>query len=222
MNFNTSLTNKEQKLLQIIFRESTKSRKSPSFSKLAEEMDYKSKRSISILIDGLVEKNYLAKDKSGKYRIIKVIPSGNCLDTVEVKLVGSVPCGQPLFAEENIKAKIAISTSIATSGNDYFLLRAIGNSMNDAPLGKKSIDEGDLVLIKRQSSADNGDWVVALIDDKATIKEFRRNKKYISLVPRSNDESHNPIIVEDDTLIIQGVVKDVLKGVNDLISEFLD
>jgi repressor LexA len=84
--------------------------------------------------------------------------------------------------------------------NNYFLLRAKGNSMNEV-----GITDGDLVLVKQQPTADNGDFVVALIDDDATIKEFRKNNDAIVLKPRSTEQKHQPIILTRD-FIIQGIV----------------
>ena len=77
-------------------------------------------------------------------------------------------CGAPIFAEENIEAKIPVSVHIAQAPYKYFFLRAKGDSMN-----QKDIHDGDLILIREQHTANDNDIVVALIDDEATIKEFK-------------------------------------------------
>lgn len=120
--------------------------------------------------------------------------------TIEIPLVGSAPCGAPLLAEENIETTVQVSQRIARPGATYFLLRAIGTSMNNA-----GINDGDLVIVRQQPIAVDGDRVVALIDDEATIKEYRRHDDRVILSPRSNDAQHKPIILEGDFLI-QGVV----------------
>src|SRR5206468_2058202 len=102
--------------------------------------------------------------------------------TVDVPLVGSVACGTPLLAVENFEAHVAVSKSLARPGSKYFLLRAKGDSMDRA-----GIEDGDLVLVRQQSHAENGDGVVALIDDDATIKAFHREKGVVVLRPRSNN-----------------------------------
>jgi repressor LexA len=124
--------------------------------------------------------------------------------TVEIPLVGSVACGTPILADENIEAHIPVSTGLARPGNKYFLLRAAGDSMDDA-----GINDGDLVLVRQQASAQNGDKVVALIDDYATVKEFHREKGVVLLKPRSKSKRHKPIVLTG-SFLIQGVVTSVL------------
>jgi repressor LexA len=124
----------------------------------------------------------------------------NQAQTVEVPLVGNVACGVPLLAEQNIEALISVSRSLARPGSKYFLLRAVGDSMDAA-----GIDDGDIMLVKQQPVADNGQKVVALIDDAATVKEFHKDKDVILLKPRSRNKSHKPFVLSED-FQIQGVV----------------
>nr|WP_291869587.1 transcriptional repressor LexA [Maribacter sp.] len=126
-------------------------------------------------------------------------------DTVEIPLVGSVSCGLPIFAEENIEAQIPVSTKLIRKSNNYFLLRAFGDSMN-----KKGINGGDLLLIKQQQVAENKDLVLALVDDDATVKEFIDNGDTIVLKPHSTNPKHQPIILTND-FRIQGIVEKVIK-----------
>jgi repressor LexA len=122
------------------------------------------------------------------------------VQTVDVPLIGTVACGLPILAEQNIEAMYPVSTKLAPPSNKYFLLRAKGNSMD-----KKDIHDGDLVLVKQKSTAEDGDIIVALIDDSATIKEFRRRGGAVVLVPHSTEEKHKPMILTSDFLV-QGVV----------------
>lgn len=124
--------------------------------------------------------------------------------TVKVPLLGSVPCGTPIFAQENIEAYIPVSTQFIKPSNKYFILKASGDSMN-----KAGINDGDLVLIKQQQVAQNGDRIVALIDDEATIKEFHKKHNMIILKPKSNNLKHQPIILTEN-FRIQGVVETVI------------
>jgi len=125
-------------------------------------------------------------------------------DTVEIPLVGSVSCGLPIFAEENIEAQIPVSTKLIRKSANYFLLRAFGDSMN-----KKGINSGDLLLIKQQQVAESGDLVLALVDDDATVKEFIDNGNTIVLKPHSTNPKHQPIILTND-FRIQGVVENII------------
>ncbi|WP_368736173.1 transcriptional repressor LexA [Algibacter sp. L4_22] len=127
------------------------------------------------------------------------------MDTVEIPLIGSVSCGLPIYAEENIEAKISISKKLVKNVSDYFLLRASGDSMN-----QKGITSGDLLLIKQKQTASHGDLVVALIDEDATVKEFIHNGDTIVLKPHSTNPKHQPIILTTD-FRIQGIVEKVIK-----------
>ena len=120
--------------------------------------------------------------------------------TVNIPLLGTIACGSPILATENIEAEIPVSIDLIKGSSKYFLLRARGDSMNEV-----GINDGDLVLVKQQSTAENGDFVVALIDDEATIKEFHKNSDAILLKPRSTEQKHQPIILTRD-FRIQGIV----------------
>lgn len=93
---------------------------------------------------------------------------------------------------------------MAKKGSTYFLLRASGDSMDEA-----GINSGDLLLIRQQDSAENGDKVVALINDEATVKVFEKTRDAVILRPKSKNKNHKPIILTDNCMI-QGVVVAVL------------
>tara|TARA_R110002073_G_scaffold261538_1_gene424427 strand:+ start:2238 stop:2879 length:642 start_codon:yes stop_codon:yes gene_type:complete len=124
---------------------------------------------------------------------------------ISIPVLGNVACGHPLFAEENIETEISVSTNLIRTDKNYFILRASGDSMN-----KANIDDGDLVLIRKEQTAEDGDRVVALIDDEATIKEFRNNGDHIVLLPKSTTKEHQPIILTRD-FKIQGIVESIIK-----------
>lgn len=124
--------------------------------------------------------------------------------TTKVPLLGSVSCGLPIFAEENIEAHLSVSVNLIKKNYKYFLLSASGDSMNNA-----GINDGDLVLIRQQQTANNGEKVLALIDDEATIKVFQRFSDKIVLKPDSTNIEHKPIILTKD-FSIQGIVETVI------------
>ncbi|HRY32273.1 MAG TPA: transcriptional repressor LexA [Bacteroidales bacterium] len=134
-------------------------------------------------------------------------PEASYTKTVKIPVVGNVSCGLPILAEENIETYITVSERIIRSSYSYFILRASGDSMDDA-----GIKDGDLVLIRQQLTANNGDRVVALIDDEATIKEFHHKGSMIVLKPQSKNSQHQPIILSED-FRIQGVVESVIPRV---------
>jgi repressor LexA len=178
--------------------------KVPSVRKLMDALDYKSPRSAMLLLEELESGGFLKKKTDGTLQFIKDLREGIVARTITLPLIGSVSCGAPMLAEENVEAMIPVSVSMVKPGSKYFLLRANGDSMN-----KVGINDGDLLLVKQQSSADPGQKVVALIDDSATVKEYHPQGDFVMLKPKSTNPTHQPIILTDD-FHIQGVVVSVL------------
>lgn len=177
-------------------------RREPTIAELTRALGYKSPNSIRQFIDSLNRKriDYHKADISAP------VAKKQLKSTYLVPVLGSAPCGKPLFAEENIEDYLEIDSSwMRGSPKDYFILRAKGNSMDCA-----GIEDGDYVLFRSQSAADPGEQIVALIEDEATIKFYRPSKDYVALVPKSSDSTHKPIILDKD-FMIQGVVKAVIK-----------
>jgi len=131
------------------------------------------------------------------------------ISTVDVPLVGCVAAGVPMLAEENIETTIPISTGLARSGSKYFLLRVVGESMNEAAVAGVKIKNGSIVLVRQQPSADDGEKVVALINDEATVKILERKNGVVILRPKSSKAEYKPIVLTEGC-IIQGVVVGVL------------
>lgn len=172
----------------------------PSTRELMRALDYKSTYSVLLILENLIKAKYIQKI-DGKIKFLKDLENeSNHGRTISVPLIGIAPCGNPLLAEQNVEAMIPVSTKLAKPSSKYFLLRAIGDSMN-----LKGITNGDLVLVRQQNTAENGDIVVALIDDEATIKEFERKRDVVLLKPKSKNKNYKPIILTDDFLI-QGKV----------------
>lgn len=201
------LSKREIQALKIIRKHLFDFGKMPSVRKLMRELEYKSPRSASVIINDLEKKEILQKKQDGSFQLTEFeIPEdfGTREQTIKVPLLGSVACGLPIFAEENIEANIPISIKLIKKGHKYFLLRAKGDSMDDA-----GINDGDLVLIRQQQHAENGDKVVALIDDEATIKEYHHTGSLVVLKPKSNNKKYQPIILSNE-FRIQGIVEAVI------------
>lgn len=174
--------------------------RSPSIRELMAAMGYKSPRSVQDILEHLTSKGIIRKI-GRDYQLIKHPDLGPVhAITVNVPLVGTVAAGLPIVAEENIEGFVPVATSLAKPGSKYFLLHVKGDSMNDA-----GIDDKDLVLVRQQPYADEGQKVVALIDDEATVKEFHKGKGVVILKPRSKNKEYQPIILNSD-FQIQGVV----------------
>jgi len=126
------------------------------------------------------------------------------LEFIKIPIVGTIACGSPIFAEENIEDYLEISKDLLKKNEMYFILVASGDSMN-----KSDINDGDLILINQQSTANDGDIVVALINDEATLKILKKKENLILLQPNSTNKKHKPIIASNQ-LRIQGVFKNNL------------
>jgi repressor LexA len=195
------LSPKELKALRHIRNKIVHGQEPPSVRDLQELLGYNSPNSAAYIISCLSERGYVRRGVNGRLQLLREEREGpDDATTVPVPLVGSAPCGAPLLAEQNIEAMIPVSLGLARPSHRYFLLRAHGDSMNLA-----GIQNGDLVLVRQQPSAENGDRVVALINDEATIKVFRRTRETVALVPSSKNKIHKPIYLTTD-FQIQGVV----------------
>lgn len=197
-----NLSDKDKKALGLIRNKITTYGKSPTLQEINDVTGGKSPRSASLVIDRL-EKAGLVK-RSGRSLVLISPKLNNSVNTIDVPLVGAVTCGTPMLAEENILDHISVSTELARKGSTYFLLRAMGDSMNLA-----GINSGDLLLIRQQESAETGDKVIALINDEATLKYFERADGAVVLRPKSSNKAHKPIVLTDNCKI-QGVVVAVL------------
>ncbi len=175
--------------------------KMPSTRELMAAMDYKSPRSAAVMFDKLVEQGVLNRcPDSRKLSFKEGAANQSATNTVEVPLVGTSSCSGPLFAEERIEAYYKVSHQLAPSGSQYFFLKIQGDSMDLA-----GINDGDLVLVRQQTTAKPGDLVLALIDDEATIKKFMPQDGLVVLKPCSSNPIHNPIILTQE-FQIQGIV----------------
>lgn len=175
--------------------------KSPSIRDIQTSMGYKSPRSITVILKRLMDKGALERRSDSQLSILHELEEQSYnASTINVPLVGSAACGAPLLAEEYIQAMLPVSIQLAKPPHKYFLLRASGDSMNLV-----GIEDGDLILVRQQITADDGDIVVALIDSEVTIKKLRQQKNVIILEPCSTSKNYLPIILQKD-FSVQGIV----------------
>jgi len=198
---NTQMNDRELEAFREVRNSLIKRGRPPSVRELMIDLGYRSPRSAAVLIDRLIEKGLLRRKLDGGLQLLAE-PELNQdhAQTVNVPLVGTVACGSPILADENIEAVIPVSTKMAKPPHQYFLLKVHGDSMNEC-----DIHDQDLVLIRQQATAENGDLVVALIDTEATVKEFHNSRSTIILKPRSTNRIHQPIVLTED-FQIQGIV----------------
>ena len=202
MNRAIKLTQKQEDFFNILADYIRREKIPPTNREILKMMGLKSPRSIAQYLEALEEGGYIKRGKGARnIRILKSpYDNNNSSKTTKVPILGYVPCGAPFLAEENIERSVVISEKIAKPPYKYFILRAVGDSMN-----KAGINDSDLILVRQQMTASDGDMVVALIDDEATIKKLRLRKDHIILEPDSTNSEHCPIMLERD-FRIQGIV----------------
>lgn len=195
----TALIEQIKKSIEKTYEESGRS---PSVRQIAKEVGC-SYSTVSRYIKEMVERGLIART-SGEYET-EAISKMN-MDTVPVAVVGSVSCGPLTFAEENIEEYIKLPTSLLGQGK-FFILHASGQSMIGA-----GIEDGDLVVVRQQPTAEPGQIVVALVEDEVTLKRFYPDPEngYVRLHPEN--KRLKDIIVDDCQ--IQGVAVKVLKDLS--------
>ena len=161
---------------------------SPTVREICEELDIKSTSTVHYYLKILSEKGYIIKDDLKK-RTIK-LPTAN---NMAVPLLGTVTAGNPITAIQEIEEYIPVF-NLKGDSKDYFALHVMGDSMINA-----GILDGDIVIVKRTPACRNGEIVVALIDDSATVKRFYKEKDHIRLQPENDD--YDPIIVKEMTIL---------------------
>jgi repressor LexA len=189
-----SLTNRQQKVLDFIVDYLKDTGYPPTVREVANNFGISSKGAYDHLV-AIEKKGYIKRD-AAKPRAIEIMDfvSRNSQDSVvEIPVVGRVAAGEPLLATQNVERTISLSNDLIRT-EDPFALQIKGESMIEA-----GILEGDYVIVKQQPSAEQGDIVVALIGDEATVKRFYKADNYIRLQPENS--TMEPIIVKDVTIL---------------------
>ncbi|GFN36483.1 transcriptional repressor LexA [Tepidimicrobium xylanilyticum] len=169
----------------------------PSVREICKGVNLKSTSTVHRHLEKLETKGYIRKDPT-KPRAIEVLDKEEdslftSKKTVDVPILGKVTAGQPILAVEHIEDTFPVPIEIAERG-PLFMLKIQGDSMVDA-----GILDGDYVLVKQQNDAINGDIVVALLGDEATVKRFYKEKDYIRLQPEN--EAMSPILAKEVTIL---------------------
>ena len=184
------ITAKQQVILEYIKETILKKGYPPAVREICEAVHLKSTSSVHSHLETLEEKGYIRRDPT-KPRTIEIIDDCFNLtrrEVVNVPLLGTVAAGVPLLAEENIENYYPIPVELLPNA-DTFMLNVKGNSMINA-----GIFDGDQLIVERCSTAYDGEIVVALVDDSATVKRFYKEDGYYRLQPE-NDEME-PILVD--------------------------
>jgi len=206
------LSDKQQQILDFVNKQVEEKGYPPSVREICSAVGFKSTSTVHGYLEKLKKNGLIMKDPT-KPRALKVIGGGSKTsrkdndtlkdyysrrELVDVPIVGKVTAGLPILAVENIEDTFPLPADFVQNST-AFMLRVQGDSMIEAGILDK-----DLVLVKQQSTAINGDIVVALIGDEATVKTFYKEKDHVRLQPQNS--YMDPIIVREDLSILGKVI----------------
>lgn len=166
----------------------------PSVREICEAVSLKSTSTVHGHLKRLEKKGLIYRDPT-KPRALEIVELSNEeKELIDIPIVGKVTAGMPILATENIEDMFQMPINYVKHNNDLFILKVTGDSMIEA-----GILDGDLAIIEQKNVATNGDIVVALIENEATIKRFFKENGFIRLQPEN--KNYEPIIVEDCSIL---------------------
>ncbi len=171
--------------------------RSPSYRNIMKQFKFSSLSVVCRYVEALRQRGSLEKDNLGG---IDISENLNCAKTIIAPIVGTVTCGKPIYAQENIEGNYQLPAAIF-GNSEIFMLHAQGDSMEGV-----GIKSGDILVVRKSCTAENGQIVVALIDDSATVKTFYKKKDCVVLHPE-NDKYDD--IISNDVKIL-GVVQHLI------------
>ena len=184
------ITDKQREILEYIKEMILKKGYPPAVREICEAVHLKSTSSVHSHLESLEKNGYIRRDPT-KPRTIEILDDDFALtrrELVNVPVIGTVAAGVPILAEQNIEDYLPIPAEILPN-TEVFMLKVKGNSMIEA-----GIYNGDKVIVAKQPNAENGDKVVALVDDSATVKTFYKENGHFRLQPENS--SMDPIILD--------------------------
>ena len=184
------ITDKQREILEYIKEMILKKGYPPAVREICEAVHLKSTSSVHSHLESLEKNGYIRRDPT-KPRTIEILDDDFALtrrELVNVPVIGTVAAGVPILAEQNIEDYLPIPAEILPN-KEVFMLKVKGNSLIEA-----GIYNGDKVIVAKQPNAENGDKVVALVDDSATVKTFYKENGHFRLQPENS--SMDPIILD--------------------------
>lgn len=194
------ITDKQREILEYIKSEILNRGFPPAVREICEAVNLKSTSSVHAHLESLEKNGYIRRDPT-KPRAIEIVDDNFNLvrrEMVNVPVLGRVAAGEPLLAIENVESYFPIPAEFMPNAQT-FILNVVGESMINA-----GILDGDKVIVEQTADVQNGDIVVALVDDSATVKRFYKEKDYYRLQPEN--DYMDPIIVHDQLQILGKVI----------------
>lgn len=193
------LSNKQLQILSFLKSELKSKGYPPSVREICQSVGIKSTSTVHSYLSKLEDKGYIRRDPT-KPRAIEILDSENDMNAsnskkmINIPIVGKVTAGNPILAVENIEDTFPMPANFIGSNDDLFILSVKGESMIDA-----AILDDDYIVVKKQAHASNGDIVVALIEEEATVKRFFKEKDRFRLQPEN--KFMEPIYVRDVSIL---------------------
>lgn len=184
------ITDKQKEILEYIKEMILKKGYPPAVREICEAVHLKSTSSVHSHLESLEKNGYIRRDPT-KPRTIEILDDDFALtrrEVVNVPVIGTVAAGTPILAEQNIEDYLPIPAEMLPN-KEVFMLKVKGNSMIEA-----GVYSGDKVIVAKQPDAENGDKVVALVDDSATVKTFYKENGHFRLQPENS--TMDPIILD--------------------------
>ena len=207
------LTFQQEKLLKFIIDYQKQNNVTPSFDEMKDGLDLKSKSGIHRILSALEERGYIKK-LNNRARAIEIIKNLNLIDTesgknknniISIPILGKIAAGLPIEAISDNTNYIELPETLLKKG-EYFILNVEGDSMIEA-----GIFDGDQVVIRKANDANNGEIVVALIDNnEATLKRIFKRGQQVALQPENSN--YKTVIYGPDRIQIQGVLKHLIRS----------
>lgn len=202
------LTARQRSVLNCIHRYVRQRGYPPSIREIGDAVGLSSPSSVAHQLKVLQRKGYLYRDQNRPRAVeirvpgqppvrswdqLESTPDADGSRATDVPVVGRIAAGGPILAEESVEDVLTLPKQLVGEGR-LFMLTVVGDSMIDA-----AITDGDLVVVRQQPEADNGDIVAALLDDEATVKTFKRDGDHVWLLPRN--DAYQPILGDEATVL---------------------
>jgi repressor LexA len=185
------LTTKQQRVLDVIRSAMRHTGQPPTVREIGREIGVQSSCTVQRHLDALEKKGFIRRNRY-KYRSIELTdsPIPPFVRAVNVPILGHIAAGAPILAEEHVEDTFPLPMSLVSESDDVFMLRVKGDSMIEA-----GIFDGDLVAVRKQSVAQNGEIVAAMIENEATVKRFYKDGRTVRLV--AENPAYEPIITDN-------------------------
>jgi repressor LexA len=195
-------TERQRRILQAITEFTSERGYPPSVREIGERVGLSSSSTIHAHLKALEKRGLISRDPTKPRALRSEVGSQAARDAMVVPIVGKVAAGIPITATENLEGEFVLPSAFVPRASDAFMLRVQGDSMIEA-----AILDGDLILVRPQRTADNGEVVVAMLDGEATVKRFYREDGRIRLQPENRDMA--PIYASDVEIIgrVEAVVR---------------